>query len=64
MNGSSRWNANGGLAANANGAPAQNTSLMSNLAVQNTKSSMMFRQFSAHNAKKQQDRAKANIQKI
>ncbi|KAI6184658.1 hypothetical protein M3Y97_00619800 [Aphelenchoides bicaudatus] len=53
-----------GVGGNSNGGSTQNNSLMSNLAVRDTKSSMMFRQFSAHNAKKQQDRAKANIQKI
>jgi hypothetical protein len=65
-----RWRAGfgGGFMSNgvANGGSTQNTSLMSNLAVRDTKSSTnMLRQFSAHNAaKRQQDRAKANIQKI
>ncbi|KAI6196393.1 hypothetical protein M3Y94_01103600 [Aphelenchoides besseyi] len=40
------------------------TTLMGNMALQSTKSSMMFRQFSNNNAKKQKARAAASLQQI
>ncbi|CAD5210432.1 unnamed protein product [Bursaphelenchus okinawaensis] len=62
-----RWRAGfGGGLISQGGASVQNNnpSAMSNMGVNNTKSSMMFRQFSNANAKKQRAKAAALVQKI
>ncbi|CAD5214355.1 unnamed protein product [Bursaphelenchus xylophilus] len=62
-----RWRAGfgGGLISqNNSNVQNNNPSAMSNMGVQNTKSSMMFRQFSNANAKKQRAKAAALVQKI